>query len=158
VSAAADAWLDQNSSGTNKGFDSILKVQSKGPSDNFRALVRFTLPAVPAGCSLQSATLRLYAASAAGGRTLQALRLAGSWTEGGVTWSNQPATTGTAATTASGTGYRQWSVTAQVQAMYAGTNNGFLIRDAVENNAGAEQQLHSREKGQNTPQLVLTFG
>jgi hypothetical protein len=132
-------------------------VQSKAPNDNFRALVRFTLPAVPAGCSLQAATLRLYAASAASGRTLQAWRIAVAWTEGGVTWSNQPAATGTAATTTSGTGYRQWSVTAQVQAMYAGANNGFLIRDAVENNSGAEQQLHSREKGQNVPQLVLTF-
>ena len=54
-------------------------MQSKGPSDNFRALVRFSLPAVPAGCTLQAATLRLFAASAGSGRTLQASRLAASW-------------------------------------------------------------------------------
>ena len=143
---------------TNKGFDSILKVQSKAPNDNFRALVRFTLPAVPAGCVLQSATLRLYAASAAAGRTLQAWRLAAGWSEGGATWSTQPPTTGVPATTASGTGYRAWSVTAQVQAMYAGANDGFLIRDMVESTAGAEQQFHSREKGENPPQLVVIFG
>jgi hypothetical protein len=132
-------------------------VQSKGPSINMRALVRFSLPAAPAGCVLSSATLRLYAASAAGGRTLQALRLAASWSEGGVTWNTQPATTGAAATTASGTGYREWDVGGQVQAMYTGANNGFLIRDAVENGGGAEQQLHAREKGESPPQLMLRF-
>ncbi len=117
LSAAADAWIDQNSPATNKGSDSILKVVSKQPGDNTRALVRFSLPAAPEGCVLDSATLRLYAASAAGGRTLQALRLAGGWTEGGVTWANQPATSGAAATVASGAGYRQWEVGPQVQAM-----------------------------------------
>jgi hypothetical protein len=76
-----------------------------------------------------------------------------------VTWNNQPATTGTAATTSSGSGYRQWTVTSQVQAMYAaGANHGFLIRDASESGGGAEQQFHSREKGESMPQLVITFG
>jgi hypothetical protein len=41
--------------------------------------------------------------------------------------------------------------------MYSsGSNNGFLIRDATESQ-DAEQQFHSREKGDNPPQLVLTF-
>jgi hypothetical protein len=44
-----------------------------------------------------------------------------------------------------------------VQAMYnSGINYGFLIRDATENN-DAEQQFHSREKGSEIPQLVITF-
>jgi hypothetical protein len=41
--------------------------------------------------------------------------------------------------------------------MYGGTNNGFLIRDASENGGGNEQQFHSREKGENMPQLVIVF-
>ena len=108
---------------------------------------------------VQSATLRLYAASARNGRTLQALRVNASWTENGVTWGSQPATTGTAVTTPSGTGYRQRNVTAQVQAMFdAGANHGFLIRDANENQ-DHEQQFHSREKApDNPPQLVVTYG
>ena len=66
ASANADAWIEQNSASNNKGTDSILKVKSQGPSDNFRALVRFALPAsVPQGCVVQSATLRLFAASSA---------------------------------------------------------------------------------------------
>jgi hypothetical protein len=100
----------------------------------------------------------MYASSASSSqRTLEVFRLNGSWTESAVTWSNQPAVTGSAVTTTSGTGYRQWSVAAIVQAMYSsGSNNGFLIRDATENQ-DAEQQLHAREKGESPPQLIVTF-
>jgi hypothetical protein len=38
--------------------------------------------------------------------------------------------------------------------MYAGANNGFLIRDASEND-DAEQQYNSREKSVDGPQLVI---
>ncbi|MBP8293839.1 MAG: DNRLRE domain-containing protein, partial [Caldilineaceae bacterium] len=159
VNAASDAWIDQSSPSSNKGTDSILKVQGKSSNNNLRGLVRFNLPALPAGCQVQTATLRLYAASYTSGRTLQALRLNGTWSENGVTWSNQPGATGAAATTTSGANWRQWNVAALVQAMYApGANHGFLIRDAVENNNSYEQQFHAREKGQNVPQLVITFG
>ncbi|HEX7255365.1 MAG TPA: right-handed parallel beta-helix repeat-containing protein [Gaiellaceae bacterium] len=156
LTASADAWIDQGSPSSNKGSDSILKVMSKSGS-NLRALFRFNLPAMPQGCSVQSATLRIYAASGAGGRTLQAFQLGGSWTEGGVNWSNQPATAGSAATTSSGSGYRDWNVAGQVQAMYTGANNGFLVRDATENQ-DAEQQFHSRENSNNRPLLVLQLG
>jgi hypothetical protein len=157
LSASADAWVDQGSPSSNKGSDAILKVMSKS-SNNLRAFVQFNLPTVPQGCVVQSATLRLYAASWRTGRTLQALQVNSSWSEDGVTWNNQPATTGAAAITSSGSGWRDWEVATIVQSMYdSGLNYGFLIRDATENN-DAEQQLHSREKGENIPQLVITFG
>ena len=64
------------------GSDSILKVMSKSGAANLRALVRFNLPSIPAGCVLDAATLRIYSPSASSSqRTLQALRLNGSWTE-----------------------------------------------------------------------------
>jgi large repetitive protein len=154
---SADAWLDENSATTNKGDDAILKVQSKGPRDNFRALVRFALPPLPPGCAIESATLRLYAASSTPGRSIEVVRITGTWTETGVSWANQPTTTGPAATTPSAAGYREWTVATQVQAMYdSGINQGFLIRDAAEG-ADAEQQFHGREKGENPPQLALRF-
>jgi hypothetical protein len=91
------------------------------------------------------------------GGTLHAFRLASPWTEGQVTWGNQPQTTGSGAATAAGQGYREWNVTPQLQAIYdTGANHGFLIRDAAEN-ADGEQQLHSREKSDNRPQLVIRF-
>ncbi|HMQ26814.1 MAG TPA: DNRLRE domain-containing protein, partial [Acidimicrobiales bacterium] len=159
----ADAWIDQGSSSSNKGTDSTLKVQGKSGNSNMRALLRFNLPTtLPSGCVVESATLRLYSGSSTSNRTIQALQVSGSWTEGGVTWANQPATTGAAATTASGSGsgWREWNVTSQVQAIFtAGANNGFLMRDAVENSGSFEQQYYSREKNnQQVPQLVVRFG
>jgi hypothetical protein len=86
------------------------------------------------------------------------VRLAAAWTEGGVTWNNQPTTAGTAATVESGEGYREWIAASQVQAMYASGNHGFLIRDASEDGTGWEQGFHSREKdSDNPPQLVIAF-
>jgi large repetitive protein len=155
----ADSWVLQSSPSSNNGTDSVLKVDSKNGSSNARSLVRFDLPAIPAGCQVTGAQLRLFAGSFTNGRTLQALRINATWTEGGVTWANQPATTGAAATTSSGSGWRQWNVLSQVQAMYTTANNGFLVRDATENAPGREQQFHSREKApDNPPQLVITFG
>src|SRR5918999_1774244 len=100
----------------------------------------------------------MYASSASGTqRTLQVLRMDGSWTESGITWANAPQTAGSAVTTTSGTGYREWRVEALVSAMYSsGSNHGFLIKDATEGQ-DAEQQFHAREKAENVPQLVLTF-
>ncbi|HEV2902653.1 MAG TPA: DNRLRE domain-containing protein, partial [Gaiellaceae bacterium] len=155
VGANADAWIESKSPSNNHGGDSVLKVVSKS-GENSRALVRFPSPTVPSGCVVQSATLRMYAGGYVDGRTLQALQLAAGWSESGVNWSNQPTTTGTAATTASGQGYRSWDVTAQMAAMGA-NNNGFLIRDLSESNGGSEQQLHSREKSDNQPQMVYRF-
>jgi hypothetical protein len=161
VGADRDSWVLQSSASSNFGTDSVLKVDSKSGNSNARALVRFALPAVPTGCQVTGATLRLYSPSYAGGRTLRALRLNSSWTEGAVNWSNQPSTTGAAATAPSRTspGHVAWTVTSQVQAMYSGTNHGFQIRDATEGGAGFEQNFHSREKApDNPPQLVITFG
>jgi hypothetical protein len=158
LGAVADSWILQDSGSQNYGTDSGLKVDSKSGA-NARALFRFNLPVVPAGCQVTSAKLRLYAASYKTGRTLQAFTVAAPWTEGGLTWNNQPATTGTAATVASGSGYREWTVTEQVLNMYGTANNGFLIRDATENGGGIDQVFHSREKGSdNPPRLVITFG
>jgi hypothetical protein len=43
--------------------------------------------------------------------------------------------------------------------MYAGTNNGVLIRDQVEDATGAQlQAFSSREAASNRPELAITFG
>ena len=89
LGANADAWILQSSAGQNYGTDSVLKVDTKSAS-NARALVRFNLPAIPAGCTVTSAKLRLHASSYKAGRQLRAFRLNAAWTEGGVRWNNQP--------------------------------------------------------------------
>jgi hypothetical protein len=158
VDAIADSWLLQTSPTSNYGNDSVMKVDTKSGA-NARSLVRFALPDAPDGCRVIGAELRLYASSSKTGRTLEAVRVAGNWTEGTTTWANQPAVVGPAATAASGEGWRSWTVASQVQSMFAEGNFGFLVRDLAENGVGIEQQFHSREKSaDNPPQLVITFG
>ncbi|GAA2037039.1 right-handed parallel beta-helix repeat-containing protein [Polymorphospora rubra] len=158
LGANADSWVLQSSASSNYGTDSAIKVDTKA-GNNARVLVRFNLPAIPSGCQVVGAKLRMYAGSYKTGRTLQAVPLAANWSEANVRWNNQPATTGAPATVASGSGYREWTVTGQVGGMYATGNFGFLIRDATENGSGVEQAFHSREKGSdNPPRLVITFG
>jgi hypothetical protein len=158
ASAHADAWVEQNTPGNNKGFDTTLKVKSQGAADNFRAYVAFSLPAsLPARCVLTNATLRVFAGSWTPGRTLSAVAVDAPWTEAGVTWANQPAATGGLASTTSGAGYREWDVTASIRPAVAGEpHHGFVIRDAVESALGAEQSFFSRELNF-PPQLVLHF-
>jgi hypothetical protein len=155
--ANIDSWIDQSSSGSNFGSDQILKVKREG-GKAMRALVRFNLPPVPQGCSVTGATLRLYQASGPSNRTLEARRLSASWAENTVRWTNQPTPTGTAATTSTGSGWRQWNVTSHVQAMYSGSNHGWLIKFDAEGNPVAEVQLHARNKGSQHPELQISFG
>ena len=157
VTANADAWFEQSST-ANKGDDSALKVQSKSGNDAFRAIVRFPLPALPPNCELESAQLRLYAESAKPDRTMQVQRAGASWGEMTVNWSNQPARTGPTASATSGSdpGWRTWTVTEQVGAMFAdGQVHGFVVFDQIENQ-DAEQTYRSRESGSNVPTLVIT--
>jgi hypothetical protein len=158
LTASADAWIGEKNGSDNFGTDAILKVRSQGSADNFRALVRFALPALPSGCAVDSATLRLFAASATDGRTIQVIRAAGTWTESSVTWGTQPAAAGTPISMPSGSGTREWNVRDLVRDMYdADRAGGFLIRDAAEGGSGAEQSFHAKEKEDQPPTLVITF-
>ena len=164
VVASTDAWIDEANPTQNFASTGTLQVQSRNSGRNQRALVRFTLPSVPAGCSVTAATLRLYANSSIAGRTIDVYRAAAPWNEGTVTWNTRPGTTGTAVGSASlgAAGWQQWTVTTQVIAQYT-TNDGFVVRDSTESqNPGQLQQIYrSREASgtpNNRPELVVTFG
>jgi hypothetical protein len=158
LSSDADAYLDEQRPTNNYGTATSLSVRSGGGGRNQRALMRFPLPAAQY-CTVTSATLRLYAGSATSGRTLEVQRGAAAWTEAGVTWANQPASTGAASTAPSGTGWVQFDVTAEVQGMYAGANDGFLVSDTVEGqNPASTQRFNSREAASYQPELVITLG
>ena len=69
-----------------------------------------------------------------------------------MTWASRPAVAGPAAQRASGEGYLEFDVTAHVA---AGATHGFAISDSEVHGPGVEHTLHSREKGETPPQLVL---
>ena len=80
VEANADSWILQSSAAKNYGNESNVKVTTK-TNDNARGVFRFPLPAMPAGCVVTDAKLRLFANSWKTGRTLEAIRLAAGWKE-----------------------------------------------------------------------------
>jgi hypothetical protein len=164
VGPVADAWIDQAAPTTNTN-DATLRVSSKSPNANRRTLVSYTLPPLPAGCTVTDARLRLRVATPASGRTIEAIRNAATFAETTVNWNTQPATTGpaAAATVPAAASWVEWPVTTQVQAMYPpGTNTGFQLRDSAEgaSTTGIEQVFDSRTAGTvpNRPQLVVTYG
>lgn len=158
LTATRDAWVVTSPANGNYGADTSLYVVSR--AQDRRTLVGFDLPGIPAGCSLVDARLRLHATSASGSRTILAYRVAASWAEAGVTWSNQPGTSGSPSTSPSGNGWREWAVLQQVLGMYTSGNHGFMLRDQTEGSGGQgfTQVYDSRESAGNPPALVLTFG
>ncbi len=162
VIANADTWLDQASPATTHSADLDLYVQSRNGSRNRRTLLGFALPALPVGCTVVNARLRFFVKNPDAGRAIQAYRAAAAWTEAAATWSNQPGTAGAPATAVSPSAanvWLEWSVAPQVQALYAGSNTGFLLRDSVEDSTPAStQDAASREDAPNDPELIITFG
>ncbi len=157
--SVADSLVLQSDPSTPYGTGSLsvyLGVRSSS-SGNARSLVRFGGPTISGGCAVTGATLRAYATSSVAGRTLEALTVAASWTESGVTWSNQPAATGTAVTTTSGTGWRTWDVTSLVGTAGTGAPHGFLLRDSVEGAGTTLDNYLSPREGSYPPQLVVRF-
>jgi hypothetical protein len=161
VAAAADSYVDQNSPNSNFGTNANLYVTSRNANRNRRTLVRFNLPSIPSGCSLTGSSLKLFSSAASGGRTIDLYRAGGAWTEGAVTWNTAPSPAGTATSRAAATGNLYWDATAQVQAMYSGTNNGFLLRDQTEDAGSNQQQTYQSRDGTpdaQDPELRVTWG
>ena len=165
VSAVADSDTTIRSSGAApSGNATTLTVgTSTGGTDTlFRALVHFPMPAIPSGCSLDSATLRMTSSSAVTGRTIDVHQATGSWTESTV-WPG-PSFGGALAGVAAANGTLSWSVTTAAAAIYAGaTNNGFLFNDrtdpTITQNGNRTQTFASSEAADATqrPVLVVSY-
>lgn len=159
VYSAGDSFIYSATPSSNYGTSATSFGVLSSTSANGRSLVQFTLPGTPSGCSVTGAALRVYTSTGVAGRTLQALQNAASWTETGVTWSNAPASTGSAASTASvASGWLSWTVTSHVQSMYATSNYGFTISDSVEGASTSVSQTLMPRENTPDPELVVTFG
>jgi hypothetical protein len=153
-----DAHVEENNPTNNYATGVDLKVKSHATNDDRRAYVQFNLPSIPANCSLTSATLRMFLNGTQGTRTIEAYAAAGSWTETGLTWNNQPGFTGSAATVSNTAGFVTFTVTSQVQAMYSSTNYGFMLKDSVEESATSFENKFDSDENTNRPELTVTFG
>ncbi len=162
--SSGDTWTDEGSANANHQNDSEIRVRSSNAGDR-HVWTGFALPAVPTGCQITQATLRYYDNDPDSGRNIDVYRgdpASPLWTAATITWSNEPASLGPAATNAATTsvpGWQEWLVTNHVLAQYTGGNNGFLLRDRAENSSTPyEQVYYDRQHTTYTPTLVLTWG
>jgi hypothetical protein len=158
IPVSADSYADQ-ANATPQGGNVDLKVRSD-TTKNKRTYLFFPVPSLGSGCSLTSASLRVYQNTAQSTRTIAVDRATGTWQESTLNWANQPGLAGTTATSDNAVGWHTWNVTSLVQAMYSATNYGFVLKDATEGAAtGAEQKYDAIEEASgNAAELVLTFG
>ena len=168
--AAADSYVAKELSGSNFGTQTTLIVSSAGVTTR-RVFIGFDLAAcsaaIPSTALVTSAKLRLTTATVAlGTRTYDATGVTSSWTETGVTWTNQPSAASSVSSStsvtlgaASGT-VVEWSVIGDTQAFVTGsaTNSGWRITDSAEGAAvGTLLTFDSREAASGRPQLVVTY-
>lgn len=159
VIANRDAHLRSSPSGNNYG--TITDLQALTGGNTRRPIMGFTLPAIPAGEMITSATIRLYVTQANNNNTVNLHRVTDTWTEGTVTWANTSADfNATAEATVSGISnggvYVSFPVTALVNGWHNATfaNEGVMLLGA----SGADVAFASRETGtaNQRPELIIT--
>jgi hypothetical protein len=163
LSATADSYVGSDHATQNNGTATTLSIDGNSTKIK-RAFVAFSVASIPAGSTINSATLTLCETSTTTGRT-HVLRLATStWTETGITWNNQPTVSGTQSAsiaTTSSLSCFNFTVTADVQSWVNGTaNNGWRLNDSDETlAAGSAVNYASRENGTaaNRPKLAITY-
>jgi hypothetical protein len=165
LSATADAWLFQWTPNTNYGTSLDIEIYPwSSPGVNRRGIIRFDLTGVPSTASILSARVFLLEAGTMGfDRTIAFHRVTRSWTEGGVSWNRYdgvnswtspggdyaivPTATANVVWGGGPLDWDSWDVTADVQAFVSGTltNDGWLIKDTVEDDSQNFWFFHSRE-------------
>lgn len=152
-----DTWLEGDKPGKKHGGDAALLVAADDGGKNpatARALVQFDLSCLPAGAAIESATLKLYLASApAGSRTYGVHRITSSWSDSSASWNDQPSFGPAGSTASASGGWLSWNVTPDVA---AGAGDGWAILDENESYGSATGGLDSVE-GANAPTLTIEY-
>jgi hypothetical protein len=182
--AEFDSYVYQKNATTNYGTATTLSASAQ-VNNNMRTYLRFDLtlcsPALPTTASaIKQATLLLYGSAVpASCRTYDIFPVTATWTETGITWSNQPfgtafnnppssqrtsyITIGATPCQNTAAGWvNGWDVTADVRNFASGaqTNYGWMIRDDVEQSANYATTFASEEdttSPNRRPPLIITY-
>ncbi len=167
IPADADSLLMENSpDGNGDDIHDYLYVMSRAGM-NRRTVVHFDLTSIPAGASIDSATLHLdiWSLVVGTGRTYDVHRVTESWVETLVTWRNifgknvlMPISSAATGTTANS--WVVWDITSDVQAFTDGTPNyGWLVKDQTESQGTNYVKFYSSEYADATkrPYLEVTY-
>ena len=161
-----DAFINQDSTATNYGSQTYLKLVDAEDSER-HCLLNFDISGIPSSATNVTAKLYLYfyGDMQLWGENLDqdVFRITESWTEGAVTWTNQPAIAGarTSMTTLidDQPGWYSWDVGADVIAFLAETytNYGWLIKPNVLS-GNLDQNAYSKETAQSQkPYLEVSY-
>lgn len=162
--SSADASVHENSPDTNSGHLPILDLFNNGFFHE-RFYIRFSLEGIEETAEPSTATLRLYHTQEEGdeaSRTLLVARVLEFWSEGNVTWNNDPQTTG--ASSVQGVYELRW-YEAEVASYFSdwlvppvSANRGLLVDTPTQHEAG-QFIFASRENGEEDkrPHVVLHY-
>jgi hypothetical protein len=162
LSVTNDTYVNEADPATARGGSTTLRVAS-GAGAVAHTYLRFTLPPLENHCRITAATLRMYAVSSQGPGTILVHRASATWASATNTWNTagRPVAAGTGVGAPAGaSGWHEWTVTTLTTELYAGTNHGYLLKDAVETNPARATIYESLDSltVANRPQLVLTWG
>ncbi|MHC4194870.1 MAG: CBM96 family carbohydrate-binding protein, partial [Planctomycetota bacterium] len=143
-----DALVNHNSPTTNYGSDTFLAVRGDGTSKGRNSFLKFTVSGVSG--PVISARLKMYSENVTQSVTAKAVSNT-SWTEGAITWNNQPTIGSTLDTkTPSASSWVEFDVANQV------TGNGTYSFCLQGSNDSTGQSFTSSE-GTNKPVLEVTY-
>ncbi len=153
VNPLADSHVDQANAGTNYGSNAVLETYKTSSTEKF-SLLKFDLSGYT-GNAASSASLVLKRYAADSGITVGVYYGADdSWTEGGVTWNNRPATDATATNTQAAAATVTFNVTAAVNTALAGDK---VLTLRVANAGGTGRAaFYSRNHGTASNRPLLT--
>ena len=164
LEATQDTSVNQNAPTTNYGSSTRLYVlQDEFLQERF-ALLRFDFASIPQGSTVTSAKLYAYLTAASGDSParLSIHWVVGAWTEGGVNWSNKPASvlTGHYRDVGTTTGTLSWDVTDMAQCWadraVLCTDPSLALRSHPDYNEVFSRDFDSSE-GANRPYLQITY-
>lgn len=147
ISASRDSWISEASPTTNYGTDGNVLIETNASSQK-RPMVHFNIGSIPAGATINSASVYLYAYSYDGsqGAVSTLYDLASDWAETSVTWNNAPAlstfTSESTNLTAINTWY-SWDVTNVARQWYNGTKSNYGLQ--MRSSSGGTYYIASRE-------------
>ncbi|ODS41795.1 MAG: hypothetical protein A7315_00065 [Candidatus Altiarchaeales archaeon WOR_SM1_79] len=161
-----DTYVSADYPDTNYGSNTRLRVGSWNDNTSF---IQFDLSSIPAGSTINFATLSLYCKESTvkqpeGYQPVLVYPVAGSWNENTITYSNYPNyySSVVSSTDVSGTGWKSWDVTDHVWYWVWGDipNHGFYMRDGTSDYKGDQSVYYSSESGFGAnyiPKLVVDY-
>ncbi|MCD4823843.1 MAG: DNRLRE domain-containing protein, partial [Phycisphaerae bacterium] len=168
--AGKDAYVSSTSSGTNYGTSiALCQADYSGTRDSY---LQFDLSSIGSGKTITGATLMLYRYGGGHwdtktpGLRINAYQVTSSWTEGGVTWDNQPTHASsyehrTEVWYSTTPQWESWTLTDLVGEWYAGTSTNYGVwMDSESRGTNMSLFFYSSDYADDAslrPKLVVTY-